>query len=170
MAHGNYSIITIYIAGIGGCILDRDQNLIFIFSGPSQATSPREAEREAILFAFKSFTSRRSIQGRLQIKMNCISLVHDFQKYRAGYTNPDDHADWIRLINNPGIKVCYSPRDNLIAAHDLATQGTNRKGYFTCLVLIINLLRAVFFTNIATNFLLSVRFITRRKILARNLL
>lgn len=73
------------LAGIGGCIMDREGNLLYIFSGPSKAISPRESEQEAIIFAFKSFIRQNSIKGRLQIKTDCISLVEEVQKSRAGF-------------------------------------------------------------------------------------
>lgn len=113
-------------AGIGGCIPDRNQNLLFIFSGPSMATSPREAERDAIFFAFKAFSSQRTVQGRLQIRTDCLTLVNDFQRQRAGNGKLHDHAAWVELINNPNIKVCFSPRDSLLSAHELAAQGVRR--------------------------------------------
>lgn len=52
-------------AGIRGFIMDRDSNLLFVFSRPSKASSPREAEREAIIYVHKAFASQRVIQGRL---------------------------------------------------------------------------------------------------------
>ncbi|XP_017233302.1 uncharacterized protein LOC108207364 [Daucus carota subsp. sativus] len=116
---------SIHSAGIGGYIEDTNQSLIFIFSGPSKAASPKEAEREAIIFAYKSFISQRSIQGRLQIITDCLTLVDEFQKCRAGNSTIEDHADWIGLIKNPYIKIVYSPRENLTSAHELAAQGVN---------------------------------------------
>ena len=113
-------------AGIGGCIMDRGENLLYIFSGPSKAMSPRESEQEAIIFVFKAFTNQKSIQGRLQIKTDCISLVEDFQKRRAGVLLPKVSNDWAELIANPNIKLIYTSRDNLISAHDLAAQGMQR--------------------------------------------
>ena len=41
---------------------------VYIYLGPLTAISPKEAERKAILFINKSFTSWRTIQGRLQIR------------------------------------------------------------------------------------------------------
>ncbi|KAL1831143.1 hypothetical protein ACET3Z_000794 [Daucus carota] len=120
---GSWKIInSTTVAGIGGFITDKDQNLIFIFAGPSLAPSPREAEREAILFVYKAFTSQRTIQGRLQIRTDCLTLFNDVQKLRAGNGSPSKLSDWAGLISNPNIKVCYSPRENLSAAHDLAVQ------------------------------------------------
>lgn len=110
---GSWKIInSTTVAGIGGFITDKD----------------REAEREAILFVYKAFTSQRTIQGRLQIRTDCLTLFNDVQKLRAGNGSPSKLSDWAGLISNPNIKVCYSPRENLSAAHDLAVQGTNRRG------------------------------------------
>ena len=114
------------LAGMGGCIMDRDQNLVFIFSGPSKALSPKEAEREAILFVFKCFISQRVIQGRLQIKTDCASLVKDFQLQRAGSQTVTENPEWAQLIHSPNIKLVFTARENLFSAHNLAAQGMNR--------------------------------------------
>ena len=111
--------------GIGGYILDREGNLLFIFSGPSSAISPKESEREAILFVFKSFISHRSVQSRLQIKTDCLSLVEEFQSQRAGNTKKLDNRDRLNLVSNNFLKLVYA-RDNINSANELAVQGRQR--------------------------------------------
>lgn len=113
-------------SGVGGCILEKEGNILFIFSGPSSANSPREAEREAILFVYNAFASQRIIQGRLQINTDCIFLVEEFLKQRAGNFKIAGSDSWIKIIQNPDIKLSYSPRYKILAAHDLAVQGANR--------------------------------------------
>ncbi|KAL1808033.1 hypothetical protein ACET3Z_025023 [Daucus carota] len=114
--------------GIGGCILDKEENLLYIFSGPCSADSPRDAEREAILFLFKAFTSQNSIQGRLQINTDCMSLVDEFQKQRAGLSKTTTSEDWLTLLNTPGIYLNYTPREHLVGAHELAIQVRDDEG------------------------------------------
>ena len=99
---------------------------MFIFSGPSSANSPREAEKEAILFVSDAFASQRIIQGRLQINTDCLFLVEDFLNQRAGNLKIAGSDSWIKIIQNLDIKLSFSPRYKILAAHDLAVQGANR--------------------------------------------
>ena len=115
-----------HTAGIGGCILDKEKNLIFVFSGPSSASSPRDSEKEAILFLFKIFHSQKTIQGRLQINTDCITIVEEFQRQRAGLGKIPESQDWATLINSPGYTLRYTPREHLVGAHELAKSGAKR--------------------------------------------
>ena len=115
-----------YTAGIGGCVIDKDKNLILVFSGSSSASSPRDSEKEAILFLFKTFHSQKTVQGRLQINTDCISIVDEFQRQRGGLSKIPESQDWVTLINSPGYTLKYIPREHLVGAHDLASSGASR--------------------------------------------
>ncbi|WOG81935.1 hypothetical protein DCAR_0101093 [Daucus carota subsp. sativus] len=115
-----------HTAGIGGCILDKEKNLIFVFSGPSSASSPRDSEKEAILFLFQIFHSQKAIQGRLQINTDCITIVEEFQRQRAGLGKIPESQEWATLINSPGFTLRYTPREHLVGAHELANSGAKR--------------------------------------------
>ena len=114
------------LAGIGGCIRDKRNSLLFIFSGPISATSPREAKREAIVHVYKAFSTQRTIQGRLQINTDCISLVEEFQKQSAGLLKLEGSEYWLQMVQNMNIKLKYISREYLLGAHDLAKQGAKR--------------------------------------------
>lgn len=81
---------------------------------------------EAIIFLFKAFTSQQTVQGRLQVNTDCMSLVDDFQKQRAGLCKSNNSEEWSKLINSLGININYIPRELIVGAHELAIQGAHR--------------------------------------------
>ena len=113
-------------ARIGGCILTKESQILYIFSGPIKANSPREAELKAILFIYVAFSSQATVQGRLQINSDCLSLVHEFQKRRLGHLHEECMQRWQDMINNPNFTLKYCPREELVGAHGLAVDGISR--------------------------------------------
>ena len=75
--------------GIGGCSTDLEGNLLFIFSGPSHAKSPLEAEREALIFLFLRIKENLALSGFYTLCTDSKILEEIFLKDRAGYREED---------------------------------------------------------------------------------
>lgn len=77
-------------AGIGGCIKDRSNNLLFLYFGPSKATSSHEAEWEAAIHMIKTIT--RDKKG-----WNSVGLCSDSKEVIQELQNFQDKKLWCEL-------------------------------------------------------------------------
>lgn len=115
--------------GMGGFLKDREDNLLFIFSGPTQAWCPLEAERNAVLFIFDRVERNSKHKGMVTICTDSVLLVNQFQKERAGFKGESflkKHKYWDSMVSNHCFRLSYVPRDVLSGADELAKQGMVR--------------------------------------------
>ncbi|WOH15395.1 hypothetical protein DCAR_0934933 [Daucus carota subsp. sativus] len=116
--------------GVGCCITDLEDNLIFIFSSPGKANSPLEAEREALLFLYTQIIQSSQLHGIFTLCTNSKVLEKQFLKARAGYKEEESLnilEDWENLVKDKRFKIQFVFRDKLIGADSLAKDGGKRK-------------------------------------------
>lgn len=97
-------------AGVGGYIVDRDQNLMFIFSGPIEAGNALKAEMNATKILIQEFCSSTINKRPLKIYTDCIEVVNSFSREKHGI-NVFNDAKWFGGVNRDSlISVSYVPR------------------------------------------------------------
>lgn len=86
---------------------------------------PLEAQKKAIIFLFEQVSNNSSLKGYFTICTDCMIMVYQFQKARAGYTLiSGTNGLWLKqLVENFLFKVTDVPRKDLHGADDLAKQG-----------------------------------------------
>lgn len=115
--------------GIGGYLKDLNGNLLFIFSGPTQVWSPLEPKRNEVLFLYNFIVGNSNLKGVVSLCTDCLLLVHQFQKARAGFKEDkwlEDHAQWNALVGNFNFELMHVHREDLSGADELAKKGKER--------------------------------------------
>ena len=65
-------------AGIGGIILDKYKRAVFVFTGPTKAKSPIEAEWLALDFILDAFAKSAFRDKSLILYSDCSKLVYKY--------------------------------------------------------------------------------------------
>lgn len=114
-------------SGIGGFIMNTNEEVIYMFSGPSQASSPVEAKIEAIIFLASVFEENFAELDKWIIRTDCVTAIQSFANQKAGKLDRFDYLDkWALLSKNKKVSLFFSPRDLLEKADSLAKMGSNR--------------------------------------------
>ncbi|KAK1372908.1 hypothetical protein POM88_029101 [Heracleum sosnowskyi] len=111
-------------SGMGGILLNKKDEVIFMFSGKCNALSPMDAEIEAISFMVsKTFSN---FQG-LESLVICTDSALDIQRLIqiiAGKTDTLDYKEeWVKVAKNKAVHLYYMTRENLGVVDDLAKKG-----------------------------------------------
>lgn len=114
-------------SGIGGYIVNAMEELIYFFSGPSKASSPVEAELEAIIFLSKIFKENFPNLNSWIIATDCAIAVQSLKKIRAGVLDIYDHSkDWLEVAKMSKVKLKFIFRERLEKADELAKLGCSK--------------------------------------------
>lgn len=98
----------------------------FNFSGKSLASSPLEAEKQAILFLHQKFRASTDRKCFLQLYKDSKTLAQEILQERAGVTLNSPilrEDDWEILVKDMSTKVSYVIRDKLLGANKRAKEG-----------------------------------------------
>lgn len=106
-----------------------DKKTKFIFSCPIFASSPLETEKLAFLFLFDKVKSLLSINSRLLLYTDSLTLVNQAQQVRAGYINLEGDEDWKEVIDSPFVKLYFMQREELLGVDELAKKRREEKFY-----------------------------------------
>lgn len=96
------------LSGIGGIFLNSKQEVIFSFSGNSDAKNPLEAEFKAVLFMYKQITDSPLSKSSLQLYTDSMILYNAFLQARDGCSGNSEVVSgtkWEDLIINSSIKL-----------------------------------------------------------------
>lgn len=113
-------------SGIGGCLLDLEGNIIFIFLGPTNASSPLEAEKQALTFLYSHTSANQSLKGYFTFYSDSKYLQESFLKERSGIIEEElfeSCKEWKSLILNSLYKIKFLSREKLVGANKLAKEG-----------------------------------------------
>lgn len=112
-------------AEIGGFLLDKNKEIIFLFSGPSSAKSPMEAEVHALHFLIQKIINSDLTDTHILIASDSLELVtacnNDIQNL-----NEDIHLIKEFLKLKQGVKVAHINRRFNIEADRLGKKGRLR--------------------------------------------
>lgn len=87
-------------AGIGGCLVDNNGNIVFIFSGPSDAKCAYEAELDAAKFLYREFMGSMFSDQSLRICKDCQKVVNTFFSEKLGLTKTSEHKCYRNLFRS----------------------------------------------------------------------
>lgn len=87
-------------AGIGGFIMNKQKQIIFIFSGPSDQGSAHETEKEAFLFLMAHIENSNYAKAHFTFFIDAISLVHQINKQRGVKTTHDQLKIQENVLHN----------------------------------------------------------------------
>ncbi|KAK1363680.1 hypothetical protein POM88_039241 [Heracleum sosnowskyi] len=114
-------------SGMGGILLNDKDEIIFVFSGKCNSSSPVEAELEAIFFLANAALSHLDHTSKVVICTDYALAVQSLSKLRAGQ---DDFfrrkTEWVDSASKKMIQLYYTPRDNLAMVDELAKKGRER--------------------------------------------
>lgn len=115
-------------SGIGGFLKDRDQNILYIFSGHSDALSPLRAELEAIIHIIKVIFSSNKKHSSCRLFSDCETLVNALNKVKAGGVSDLflDINQCREMVESLKISFVHIDRSLNVGADDLAKQGLSR--------------------------------------------
>lgn len=113
-------------AGVGGYIKNNTGELIFIFSGPSLATTLLMAETHALVYMIENISSRINKSNKVLIHTDSYTLWDTVIKFRTGLTTTSLVGLYNLIKDNGHIKIEYINRLYTVGADDLAKQGSTK--------------------------------------------
>ena len=116
---------SISLAGIGGIVMDKKENVFFTFSGPVSASSPSDTEWKALRFLIFSFAGSKWGSKSIRIYSDSINLVNNFLQLQVAtnnYSDPSLH----KLVSSMQISIKFIPRELNTRADLLAKRGARR--------------------------------------------
>lgn len=113
-------------AGVGGFIVDRHKNVVFVFSGPVKTKDASSIELEAARFLFKEFMDSSYNDQSLVIYSDCLSVISSFFNEKFSY-GPKEYFQGLHRYSK--VSFVYANRNLIQGADDLAKQGSNRKKF-----------------------------------------
>ncbi|KAK1370437.1 hypothetical protein POM88_036529 [Heracleum sosnowskyi] len=115
------------ISGMRGILLNDKDEIIFVFSGKCNSSSPVEAELEAIIFLANAALTHLDHTSKVVICTDCALAIQSLSKLRAGqYDFFRMKTEWVDLASKKMIQLYYTPRDNLAMVDELAKKGRER--------------------------------------------
>lgn len=118
-----------YKAGMGVFLKNRDNELLFLFSGPLKVSSALQAEMLAVNHMVKNVVSSMFSQAHCIIYMDSEEALNLIRRIKASL---DTGILWmtqvdIEILRNSNITFRHVSRHMNVGADDLAKQGLNRK-------------------------------------------
>lgn len=117
-------------AGIGGYILNKDNRVISIFSGPSIKESVFDTECEALLFIIDNIRRSSYRNAKFIFLVDSLQIVQEISKIKGGkcFLLKNNPIDTFMAYNNNFIHI---PRELNSAADSLAKQGKSRNKMYS---------------------------------------
>lgn len=113
-------------AGVGGFVIDKHKNVVFIFSGPVDTKDAASTELEAASFLLREFISSSHSVQSLRIYSDCMSVISTFFNEKFNY----GQSKWFQgLHRNSNVTLVYVNRNLIQGADDLAKQGSSRSKF-----------------------------------------
>lgn len=113
-------------AGIGGYIKGGNLEQQFIFSGPTVATTPLQAETNALILALQEINNKIPKDKRVIVHTDAYNLFQNIQRYRAGHITNIPYTDTINMGLYSNIFIEHINRQHNRGADYLAKQGATR--------------------------------------------
>lgn len=119
----------IYKSSMGGYLKDKENNLLFIFSGPLQVSSILQAEISAVMHLLKSFEESRFSKEDRVFYLDSVEALNVISRVKLGYEVGSVMIDYSTrdLIRKPNVLFKHISRRLNLGADDLAKQGIERK-------------------------------------------
>lgn len=115
-------------AGVGGFIKNKDGEVLYIFSGPSEVNCPLRAEIEAITFLINLVAASQFRGSKIKLYTDCKPVIEALSKLKVGcFSNLTLEVDHLRdTLRWLSIDFGWISRNLNEGADDLARQGLNR--------------------------------------------
>lgn len=113
-------------SGVGGYIKTKNNNRQFIFSGPTRALTPLQAETNALLVVLREIHSNISRDNRVVVYTDAHNLYHNIQLYRAGRIRGVPFAENIDMDLYNFINIEHINRLHNRGADYLAKTGAHK--------------------------------------------
>lgn len=113
----------------GGYLKDKENNILFIFSGPLQVSTSLQAEVSAVLHLIRVLENSRFSKDDCVIYLDSEEVLQLVSKAKSGYEVDNCLVEpySCALIRKPNIHFKHVSRRLNLGADDLAKQGKERK-------------------------------------------
>lgn len=110
-------------SGIGGYVVNKNDDLCFIFSGPMTATTPLEAETKALIFLLQKLNEHFTMDKKIIILTDSIELWTNVKRYKTCNTTFVQCTDPVDLVELQHIHLDHIKCSHNFGVDYLAKQG-----------------------------------------------
>lgn len=107
-------------------MVNKFDDICLIFSGPTTATTPLEAETRALIFLLSKINNYMASNPRMIVLTDSLDLVNNVRHYKTGIDYTIPYTEEHDMLGIHKIHLEHTNRSNNLGADSLAKQGLIR--------------------------------------------